>query len=204
MSDYGAHHNVIYLGRFETHSGADRSACITCRIRATPPRKPLVHVPGHDNLPPNLSPAAKLAADRPGLPAKESKAMPALAVVAAFAAAGMFGVVVDPEATDQLTELLVGAITSGNWALVAVLGVVLAVWLVRKFGAPIVPWLGSRAAGVILPLVGGAGAFIAASLLAGTPLTWVLVMKAIITVGLGAIGLHSATKNAAQAAGVIR
>lgn len=38
-------------------------------------RKPLVHIPGHDNLPPNLSPDERLAASLPGLSAAQVQAM---------------------------------------------------------------------------------------------------------------------------------
>jgi hypothetical protein len=38
-------------------------------------RKPLVHVPGHDNFPPNLSPDERLAASLPGLSAAQVQAM---------------------------------------------------------------------------------------------------------------------------------
>lgn len=41
----------------------------------TEPRKPLVHIPGHDNLPPDLSPAERQAAPHPGLSAAQVQAM---------------------------------------------------------------------------------------------------------------------------------
>jgi hypothetical protein len=43
--------------------------CTRCGKEVCECRKPLVHIPGHDNLPSNLSPEERQAAADPGIPA---------------------------------------------------------------------------------------------------------------------------------------
>lgn len=49
----------------------------------------------------------------------------------------------DPEQTGAFVKVVVDAIASRNWPLLASLGVVALVWAVRKFGSTRIPWLGT-------------------------------------------------------------
>lgn len=93
---------------------------------------------------------------------------------------------------DLLTELWTGA----RWAplvAVVVIGVVAAL---RRWGASLVPWFATRIGGLVLAVVGAVAVSAAHGLLTGLPVAQVVVNAVVAAVG--AIGIHSGVKNAAQ------
>lgn len=103
-------------------------------------------------------------------------------------------------APEQLALMLLEAIGSGNWAMVAVMGVLLAVWLLRKFGAQLVPALGNPKLAPWMALVASIAAAVGTALMAGEVISVALLLKAVV-IALAAGGLWSGVKEQAKRAG---
>lgn len=93
----------------------------------------------------------------------------------------------DPSNLEAFAQLVLSAVTSGNWALLASLVLVGVVFFARKFGGKYVPFLLTARGGALLALLGGVAGAIATSLLAGGPVTSTLVLQG-LTVGFAAAG----------------
>ncbi|QRK06062.1 hypothetical protein JQX13_38955 [Archangium violaceum] len=96
-------------------------------------------------------------------------------------------------------KLVVQAVASRNWGLLACAVVLGAVFLVRKFLVGRVPWLASDVAGVALSMVTATVLSLVGALKTGTPLSLSLVLGAILTAA-GASGLWSWGKKLTAAA----
>lgn len=90
----------------------------------------------------------------------------------------------------QVVQLVLQAVSSKNWALLACAVVLGAVWAVRRFLAPRVAWLSTDAAGVLLSVTGSVSLTLVGALKTGTPVTLSLVLGALFTAA-GASGLYS-------------
>lgn len=99
----------------------------------------------------------------------------------------------DPEQTGAFVKLVLDAISSRNWPLVAALAVVLAVWLVRRFATTRIPWLGTDRGGAVLVLVTSLAGAVASALLGGAGLSLPLLVEA-LSVALSAAGGFNLTK----------
>jgi hypothetical protein len=67
--------------------------------------------------------------------------------------------------------VILDALKSSNWRLLAVLVVILAVWLLRRFGGKAWPWLATDRGGAVCALVMGMAATLAGILAAGGKLS---------------------------------
>lgn len=106
---------------------------------------------------------------------------------------------VDPTADlATFARLLLEAVQSGRWGIVASLVVVGLVFLLRTYGAKLWPALGGKVAPPVLAIVGSVAGAILTALVAGQPITAGLVLQALL-VGFGGIGVFSAQKNILQA-----
>ncbi|AGC44588.1 hypothetical protein MYSTI_03276 [Myxococcus stipitatus DSM 14675] len=99
----------------------------------------------------------------------------------------------DPSRIEEFARLVFDAVTSRNWALVASLAVVAVVYVLRRFGGTRIPWLASSRTGAVLALLVAVAGAVGNALLAGTPFTWGLLLKA-LGIGLGAAGGFSVLK----------
>lgn len=95
-------------------------------------------------------------------------------------------------------QLLLEAVQSGRWGIVASLVVVGIVFLLRTYGAKLWPALGGKVAPPLLAVLGSVAGAILTALLAGQPITAGLVLQALL-VGFGGIGVFSAQKNILEA-----
>lgn len=77
-----------------------------------------------------------------------------------------------PDSLQQFAELVINAAKSGQWAMLAALGLVAVVWAVRKWGAPKLPFLATPEGGAVLNLATGFSGALLTALLGGTPFTW--------------------------------
>ena len=114
----------------------------------------------------------------------------------------LFAQAVNPDATADLAQLLIGAINGRQWPLVVALAVVLLVGLARKL---ILPSLGERwpilldkRVTLSLVVLVSAGVSVGTALLAGTPISLGLVLGSVVMAALSAIGLYSGAKNALE------
>jgi uncharacterized membrane protein (DUF441 family) len=109
----------------------------------------------------------------------------------------------DPDNAEGLVRLLVDAATSRNWPLLVAVAVVLIVYLLRRFALGGLserwPWLGNKGVTLALVVLVSAAVTVGTGLLAGVPLSLGLVIGAVVTAALSAVGLHSGGKNAVQA-----
>lgn len=80
-----------------------------------------------------------------------------------------------------VVKLVVQAVGTRNWSLLAVVGVLVAVYVARRVGASFWPWLRSDVAGVLLSFVTAALFTLASALAAGVPLSGSLVLGAVLT-----------------------
>lgn len=87
----------------------------------------------------------------------------------------------NPDNLDVFANLVIEAVKSENWALVAILGVVLVVWVLRKFGGSKIKFLRTQRGGAVLSLVAAAVGAVATTLLTGGAFTWALALKALGT-----------------------
>ncbi|EPX56173.1 hypothetical protein D187_007515 [Cystobacter fuscus DSM 2262] len=99
----------------------------------------------------------------------------------------------------EVVKLVVQALTSRNWGLLACALVLGAVYVVRRFLSPRVPWLSSDVAGVLLSMATAVSLALVAALQAGTPISLSLVLGALLTAA-GASGLFSWGKKLTAAA----
>jgi hypothetical protein len=104
-------------------------------------------------------------------------------------------------ALGEVVKLVVQALTSRNWGLLACALVLGAVYVVRRFLASRVPWLSSDVAGVVLSMATAVSLSLVAALQTGTPITLSLVLGALLTAA-GASGLFSWGKKLTAAAKV--
>ncbi|WP_239576716.1 hypothetical protein [Archangium primigenium] len=107
----------------------------------------------------------------------------------------------DEVGVGEVVKLLVQSLTSRNWGLLACALVLGAVWVVRRFLASRVPWLSSDVAGVALSMATAVSMSLVGALKTGTPLTFSLVLGALLTAA-GASGLFSWGKKLSSAAKV--
>lgn len=92
-----------------------------------------------------------------------------------------------PMTLEALAPLVLQAVQSGNWSLLAALALVALVWLARKYGGKYLPVLTTSRGGAALALLGGIGGAVATALAAGAPVSAALLVKG-VTVGLTAAG----------------
>lgn len=93
-----------------------------------------------------------------------------------------------PEMTpESLAPLVLQAIQSGNWSLLASLALIALVWLARRYGGRFLPVLTTARGGAALALAGGIGGAVATALAAGAPVSVALLLKG-LSVGLTAAG----------------
>jgi hypothetical protein len=93
----------------------------------------------------------------------------------------------DPEQTGTFLKLLLDAVSSRNWPLLAALVVVLAVYLVRRFATSRIPWLGTDRGGAVLVLVTSLAGAVATAQAGGAGLSLPLLVEA-LSVALSAAG----------------
>lgn len=101
----------------------------------------------------------------------------------------------------EVVKLVVQAVSSRNWGLLACALVLGAVYVVRRFLSARVPWLSSDVAGVVLSMATAVSLSLVAALQSGTPVTLSLVLGALLTAA-GASGLFSWGKKLTAAAKV--
>ena len=82
---------------------------------------------------------------------------------------------------DSIAKLVTDAVATKNWALLACAGVLAAVYLVRRLGSAYWPWLSSDRGGVAVSFVVAVFFALASALQTGTPLSFSLVLGAILT-----------------------
>lgn len=88
---------------------------------------------------------------------------------------------VTPENLEAFARIILEAVQSSNWSLLASLALVALVWASRKFLAPKVPFLGTDAGGALLALAGGAAGAILTAVMAGSAFSWPLVLLGLKT-----------------------
>jgi hypothetical protein len=98
-----------------------------------------------------------------------------------------------PDNLDAFVKAALDAVNSKNYPLLAALGVVLAVWILRKYGGEKFPVLRTDRGGASLALLTSAAGAVVTALLSGTPFTWPLAGKALVTAFL-AVGGFSLVK----------
>lgn len=81
----------------------------------------------------------------------------------------------------NVVKLVVDALNSKNWGLLACAGVLAAVYLTRRFGGAFWPWLRSDAGGVVLSYVTAVLLALTSALSTGTPLSLSLLIGALLT-----------------------
>lgn len=94
-----------------------------------------------------------------------------------------------------LAKQIFDAVMGGHWALVAAAVLMLAVYLLRKFGAGKIPFLATDAGGALTVLATSELGALANALAAGQPLSWGLVWQA-LSVGFAAAGGWAILKKA--------
>lgn len=100
---------------------------------------------------------------------------------------------------ESLATALLNAIAGGNWTLAAVLGLLLLVWGVRKYGERIHPAFGKPKVAPVLAVALSVLATIATAVVAGAPITVGLLIKGLL-VALGAMGAWSGAQTLARPA----
>jgi len=93
----------------------------------------------------------------------------------------------DPERMEEFARLLLDAVQSRNYALLVALVVVLAVYLLRKFGGSRLPFLRTDRGGALLVLGVALAGAVANALAAGAPFSGELLLTA-VRVALTAAG----------------
>jgi hypothetical protein len=86
-----------------------------------------------------------------------------------------------------LLRAFVGAIQTGQWPVAVVLGLVVAVYVLKKVGGRWIPWLATSEGGTVLALATATASTLGAAALGGVPITWALAWKA-AAAGFAAIG----------------
>ncbi|WP_255443052.1 hypothetical protein [Corallococcus sp. Z5C101001] len=99
----------------------------------------------------------------------------------------------DPSNVEAFARLVLDAVTAQNWALVASLGVVVLVYVLRRYVGTWWPWLRTARAGAALAVLLSVAGAVANALLAGEAFTVALLLKA-VAIGLGAAGGFSVMK----------
>jgi hypothetical protein len=107
----------------------------------------------------------------------------------------------DDVGVGEVLKLMVSALASRNWGLLACALVLGSVWVVRRFLVSRVPWLASDVAGVALSMAAASTLSVVGALKTGTPLSFSLVLGALLTAA-GASGLFSWGKKLTAAAKV--
>lgn len=93
----------------------------------------------------------------------------------------------NPEQVEEFARVVLDAVQGRNYALLASLGVVLVVYLLRKFGGARIPFLRTDRGGALLVLVVSLSGAVANALAAGAPFSAALLLTA-LRVGLTAAG----------------
>lgn len=93
----------------------------------------------------------------------------------------------------DLLQTLFEKVLSGEWLAVAAIGVVLAVYLTRRFVAPRIPFLLTDHGGAILALAGGILGGVSNAVLAGNEISFMVVQTG-VTVGFVAAGGYATVK----------
>lgn len=107
----------------------------------------------------------------------------------------------DPTNLEAGFKLVVHAVQNGQWGLLVSLLLTFIVAMLRKFVPPetkVGAWLRSKLGGVVTTFTLTLGTAFAAQFLAGLPLGWALVLKA-VSVALGASGGWAIFKNVKEA-----
>ncbi|WP_223744865.1 hypothetical protein [Corallococcus sp. AS-1-12] len=99
----------------------------------------------------------------------------------------------DPSNVESFARLVLDAVTARNWALVASLGVVALVYVLRRYMGAWWPVLRTARAGAALAVLLSVAGAVANALLAGESFTVALLLKA-VAIGLGAAGGFSVVK----------
>ncbi|RKG62759.1 hypothetical protein D7X30_03850 [Corallococcus sp. AB011P] len=94
---------------------------------------------------------------------------------------------------ESFARLVLDAVTARNWALVASLGVVALVYVLRRYMGTWWPVLRTARAGAALAVLLSVAGAVANALLAGEAFTMALLLKA-VAIGLGAAGGFSVVK----------
>ncbi|MBZ4336420.1 hypothetical protein K8556_36875 [Corallococcus sp. AS-1-12] len=94
---------------------------------------------------------------------------------------------------ESFARLVLDAVTARNWALVASLGVVALVYVLRRYMGAWWPVLRTARAGAALAVLLSVAGAVANALLAGESFTVALLLKA-VAIGLGAAGGFSVVK----------
>lgn len=81
-----------------------------------------------------------------------------------------------PDNLEVFAGLVTKAIQNGQWAVVVALGIVAAVWAVRKFLGPKYPALATGRGGAILNMAASFGSGLAVAA-AGAPFSWAMVLS---------------------------
>jgi hypothetical protein len=110
-----------------------------------------------------------------------------------FAAFAQVATSPDPGNVESFARLVLDAVTSRNWALVASLAVVALVYVLRRFAGAWWPVLRTARAGAVLAVLVAVAGAVANALLAGEAFTAGLLLKA-FAIGLGAAGGFSVVK----------
>jgi len=93
----------------------------------------------------------------------------------------------NPEQLEEFARLLLDAVTSRNYALLAALVVVVLVYLLRRFGGRFIPFFNTERGGAMLVLCVSLAGAVANALAAGAPFSVALLLTA-LQVGLMAAG----------------
>lgn len=86
-----------------------------------------------------------------------------------------------------------------RWAPLIALAVVGVVAVLRRYGAAWIPWFGTKVGGLTLAGLTAFTGAVASTLLESGPVNWAYVLFTAILAAVGAVGVHSGVKNAAQA-----
>jgi hypothetical protein len=84
-------------------------------------------------------------------------------------------------------KAIVVAVQSGQWPVAVVLAFVVAIAVLKKYGAAYIPWLKTSEGGTVLALAVSVAGVLGAAAFAGTPITWALLWVGVKT-GFGTIG----------------
>jgi hypothetical protein len=109
-------------------------------------------------------------------------------------------VVPDPTADLAAFLSLAGQLWAGaRWAPLIALVVVAIVALLRTYGTGLVPWFGTKLGGLTLAVGTAVAGAVAQALLVPGPVVWAQVVVTALLAAVGAVGVHSGTKNTSQA-----
>jgi hypothetical protein len=99
----------------------------------------------------------------------------------------------DPSQLEAFATFALNAVQSGNYSLVAALGVIAAVYALRRFGGGRIPFLATDRGGALLVIITSVAGALATAFAAGTAVSLPLVISALV-VALKAAGGFSLAK----------